>query len=176
MELPRLIGGRHVWRGWHGRMQTPVDWCADESLDITDAPRLVRSCKRDGAAFATGASCASDAVDIVARIIRQVKVDDDFDTRDIDTACGDIRRDENAINSFFETIQCGSALHERSIGMDFCDFVSLSFQNLRDFLGAVLCAGEDKYRPVVFREKFGQELQLFLFANDEELLLHHRGR
>jgi len=57
---------------------------------------------RDCASRSSGASGASDAVDIVLGVCRQVVVDDQVDRGDVEPARGDVGRDEDVALASFE--------------------------------------------------------------------------
>src|SRR5690606_8956467 len=87
--------------------------------DIAHQGALVGRGERNGVAFFPSASGAADAVHVVLGVIGQVVVDDALDAGDVDTACGDVGRHQNAVASRLETVQRGAALGQRAVGVDF---------------------------------------------------------
>ena len=51
-------------------MDSPLERYADQSLDITNMPRLIGGRKRDSPSFTTGTRSAADPVNIIGRIVR----------------------------------------------------------------------------------------------------------
>jgi hypothetical protein len=90
-----------------------------QALDATNISNLIRSRKRNSATFFPCAPCAPDAVHVIGGIIGKIVVDDDFDTGNVDAACGDIGGDKDTINAGFESLQRGFTLCKRTIRVDF---------------------------------------------------------
>ncbi len=58
-------------------------------------PALTRGNERDGIAVAPGAPGPSDTVDVGLGVVRNVEIDDMTDARHVDTAGGDVGRDQD---------------------------------------------------------------------------------
>ena len=85
-------------------------------LTLKDLPPLVRSWVEEMALF-TGAARAANAMDIILGALRKIKVNDQLNAFDINTAGGNIRGHQNPITSIFKTFESIPALTKRTIGM-----------------------------------------------------------
>ena len=97
------------------------------------------------------AAGAADTVDIIFRIIRQVVVDHQFDPLDINAACGNISRHQNAVLTAFKTFQSFFALPQRAIRMDFRGIMFHSVNLPVHTSDAEFGAAENKHRSFVLR-------------------------
>ena len=103
-----LIIGRNI--GQHARRRErrkgfPGNRRTNEALNAPDIGDLVGSGKGDRSPLPSCTRGATNAVDVVGRIIREVKVDNDLNACDIDATCGNIRRDEDAVSAGFESLE-----------------------------------------------------------------------
>ena len=73
-----------------------VHGLAEQAFNPMKCRLLARVNERDGAAFAHGAACSADAVDVVVRIPGHGHVDDQVQLGDINAAAGHIGGHENA--------------------------------------------------------------------------------
>src|SRR5690606_25965140 len=72
------------------------DRLADQALDRRDELSVGRRSKREGAAFAAGASGATNPVDIVLRMNRNVEIEDVAQALDVEPARRDVACDQQA--------------------------------------------------------------------------------
>lgn len=72
-----------------------IDRLLGESLDVANLKTITETRERDGEALATCATGAADTMDVVFRFHRQTVVDDVRDARNVDTASGNVGRDQN---------------------------------------------------------------------------------
>ena len=135
---------RAWWR--QDRKRLPAQLRTDQSLDALDLLCLIRTREGNRAAFAPGPRGSADAVDVILSGIREIEIDDDRDTRDVDPACGDVGRDEDAIPAGFEPIERLAPLTERTIAVNLCRFVSHHLKRARDLLRAMFGPREHEDR------------------------------
>src|SRR3989344_739151 len=119
---------------------------SDEMLDVAYFALLVRLGKRNGVTFSTRTGGAADAVDVIRRVHGKVVIDDELYSLHVDTARGDVGRDEYAILSAFESFQRFTPLRERTIAVNFGGSVPHGSDGAHDALCAVLGAGEYERR------------------------------
>ncbi len=116
--------------------------CPYQFLDVPDIAALVGRGKGDSMSFLSGPGRAADAVDIVFRIFRKVIIDDQLDSRNVDTPGGNIRRYQDPVPSGFEAFQGFAPLVERTVRMDLGCAVSHPPDGLCDLMGIMFGTGE----------------------------------
>jgi hypothetical protein len=91
------------------------------------------------------AACTADAVHVVIWIVREVKVDHEFDPLHVDPASGNVRCHQDAILPILEPFKGFAALCQRTVGVDFGCRVAHATDGCRDLLCAVLGTGKNKH-------------------------------
>src|SRR5918995_6469864 len=100
-EGPRLgVAIRHETLG-----DGPRDRVLEHPLDAAEQVDLVDAHQADRFALRPGPPGPADAVDVILRVPRQLEVHDDRQVLDIETAGGDIGRDQDADVARLETLQ-----------------------------------------------------------------------
>src|SRR5688572_9126723 len=133
-------------RGMERMVGVDRDLLPDGLFDVAQKRTLLRVAERDGDAVIAGARSATDAMDVALRFVRQVKIDHVGDAVDVDAACGDVGRHQDANLAVAEVLE---RLLSRVLGLVAVDGVGAhtgAVQLLRHLVGAVLGAGEDQ-RP-----------------------------
>jgi hypothetical protein len=65
-------------------------------LEEPEEAQLAREEEQKGASRLAGASCSAHAVNVIARIVRGVELDDPVDLGDVETAGGDVGAEKDA--------------------------------------------------------------------------------
>src|SRR4030095_14712635 len=120
----------------------PYDAAADETLERTQWPLIFRCNETDRITDGVCAAGASDAMDIILRVHREIVIHDMRDSIHIDAARGDVGGDEHTDRAGFEILQRAQPLVLRAIGMDSSRLDPASFETASDLVGAVLGPGE----------------------------------
>ena len=115
---------------------------ADEALDVADVVRVFRSHERKRVADGLRPAGAADAVNVILGLFRDIVIDDVRDAGDVDTAGGDVGRDHHFIFATLESGERLNALILRTVRVEDGDGVVGGFEPARNFVGAVLRAGE----------------------------------
>jgi hypothetical protein len=123
------------------------DLIRQQPLDVTEQRRFRRSHQRDRAPRASGAAGPANAVDVVLRHQRQIVVDDQRELRDVEAACGDIRRDQHRDAPEPEVRKRSRARTLALVAVDDGDVHSCSVEILADAIGAALGLAEDQCLP-----------------------------
>src|SRR5439155_20203669 len=92
------------------------------------------------------AAGASNAMDIILRMHRELVVHHMRDPIHVDTPRGDVRGDEDTNRAGFEILQRTEPLVLRAIGMDGAGLNSAAFQTASDLVGAALGPGKNENR------------------------------
>ena len=124
----------------------PHDPAPDETLERTQRPLIFRRNKADRVPNGVRAACASDAMDIILRMHREIVVHHMRDPVHIDAAGGDVGRHQHPHRAGLEILQRAQPLILGTIGMDGAGFDSAALQPTRDPIGAVLRPGKNKNR------------------------------
>ena len=77
------------------RLAHPGDGLADQAFDGGHGLAVDRRHDGDGGAAQAGAAGAADAVDVIVGVMRHVEIEDVADRGDIETARGDVGRDQH---------------------------------------------------------------------------------
>ena len=104
----------------------------DETLERTQRSVIFRRDETDRIADCVRAAGASDAVDIILGVHREIVIHDMRDPIHIDAARGDVGRHEHPDGAGFEILQCAEPLILRTIGMDRSRLDSAALQTARD--------------------------------------------
>src|SRR5690606_4956632 len=124
-----------------------------------------------------GASRSSDSVDVVFGLVRRVVVHYVRDQVDVDSARGNVGRNENADAPALDTVQRALALTLRAVGVDDRRGEALLSQLAHDPVGAMLGPGEDEYvLHVLAAEHLEQQIHLLVLAHVAETLEYGFGR
>src|SRR5437868_12712615 len=86
-------------------------------LDGAQIVLLVRRDERECIADLTCPRRATDAVDVVVGRLRHIEVDDVAERFDVDSARGNVRRNQDSVVATLESRECGCALPLRPISM-----------------------------------------------------------
>src|SRR5204863_1957219 len=86
-------------------LDRPRDGLLEHPLDRAEEVGLVDADQRDRFAGGAGTARATDAMDVVLRVPRQLEVDHDGHVLDIEPAGGHIGRDEHADSARLEALQ-----------------------------------------------------------------------
>ena len=92
-------------------------------------------------------------MDVVLDVFRDIEIDHMLDSRNVDTAAGDVRRHENAVRAFAKIVQRLRAFALRSIGMDARDRMSLPLQDVVQPFRVDLAAREHERRAELLMQK-----------------------
>src|SRR5450759_3386359 len=101
------IGQRDAWQS-----------LPNGALDLTELAFLFSRDEGEGFTGHLGARGAADAMDVVIRRQRHVEVDDVAELLDVDTARGDVGRDEHAVRSVLESGERVGALRLRAVAVN----------------------------------------------------------
>jgi hypothetical protein len=145
----------------------PVDFLADEVLDLLHLLHVLTRHDRKGVALVLCAAGAADAVNIILRVLRHIVIDHVADAGDIDAARGDVGRDHDLVFAGLETRQRILALPLSAVGMEHGHGVLCLLELMGDAVRPVFGAAE--YQDAV---KIGLREQL---QEDVELLLPGHG-
>ena len=124
----------------------PHDAATDETLERTQRPLIFRRNETDRIADGVRAAGATDAMDVILRVHREIVVHHMRNPVHIDAPRGDVGRHQNADRAGLEILQRTQPLVLRTIGMDRPRLDSAAFETARDLVGAVLCPGENEHR------------------------------
>jgi hypothetical protein len=148
-------------------------------FDILQIAALVIADKADRDAVRTRTRGAADAVDILVGHIGQLVIEHMADAGDVDTARGDIGRDQHLQMAVAETLHRGGALALALVAMDRGGLDACARQMADNAVGTMFGAGEDQ-RAVdasSFRRWLSKRL-LFALVDKGHILLDafRRGR
>lgn len=87
----------------------------DHMLNLLAILNIVLGHDGDGAARVAGTSCTADPVDVVLRIGRYIKINNQIHRRNIKSTRGYISCNKNRSLTGFELVQCGQALRLREL-------------------------------------------------------------
>ena len=110
----------------------PHDPAADETLERTQRSLIFRRNEADRITDGMRAAGASDAMDIILRVHREIVIHHMRDPIDIDAARGDIGRDQHAHRARLEIFQSAQPLILRTIRMDRAGLDSAALEPARD--------------------------------------------
>src|SRR3989344_3509874 len=108
-----------------------------------DSVFLVGSRERYCPPGRSGSARAPYPVDIISGVVRQIIIDNHFNSHDVNSAGGDIGRHEHAISAGFKSLQRLAALAKRAVRVDFGGAVPHTPHSVADFSRAVLGAREN---------------------------------
>ena len=140
-------------------------------LDVLEQVALARGDEADRVARPPGPPGPSDAVHVRLGVGGDVEVDDVTDALDVESAGGDVRRDEDVELPVLELIDAALALHLRHVTVDRGGGVPAGAELLGQGLGLVLRADEDDHPvEVLHLEDAGQRVHLLRIRDDEVAL------
>ena len=147
-----------------------------ELLDLVELIDVLLGHKRDGPAQLAGAARAADAVDVVGRLGRHVKVHDVAHVADVDAAGEDIGRHQHVDGAVAEGRKRALALGLAAVAVDRGGLDALALQTTAAAVGAVLGAHKDDsaLRALLF-EELGQQVVLGLDGHREHKLVDGVG-
>ncbi len=117
----------------------------EQLFDFVEQSFLVGGDEGDGEPGRAGASGASDAVDVVLGHVRQLVVDDQRQVVDVESARGDVGRDQHLQLAFLERVE---RLHPRDLALVAVDRrrgQAIALELAREARGAVLGAHEAQH-------------------------------
>src|SRR6185503_1158744 len=120
----------------------PRDRPAQEPLDVLEEVLLVDAHEGYGIAGHAGPAGAADPMDVILGSCRQLVVHDMRQAVDVETACGDLRRDEDGRAALLEVVERADALALRLVAVDGNRVDAVVGQLLGEAVRAVLRAGE----------------------------------
>jgi len=138
---------------WDGRREGNVvetfspfshDAAPDKPFQRTQCASILGCHKTDGVTDRLCSSGASNAMDIILRVHREIVIHHVRDPIHIDAARGDVGGDEDTDGAGFEILQCAEPLVLRAIGMDGSRFNSTAFETASDLVGATLSPGKNE--------------------------------
>ena len=103
----------------------------DRTLDRPDVGLLVGAVERERLTGHLGAASATNAMDVILRRRRGIEVHNVSERFDVDSASGDVCRNENAILAALESGECFSPLSLRTVSMNTLGLDSVSDQVFR---------------------------------------------
>ena len=122
----------------------PHNAATDETFERAQRPLIFGRNKADRITDGVRAAGASNAMDVILRVHREIVVHHVRDPIHIDTARGDVGGDEDTDGAGFEILQRAEPLVLRAIGMDGSRFNSTAFETARDLVGATLSPGKNE--------------------------------
>jgi hypothetical protein len=172
----RVAAGRGGRLGRQGADVVGLHRDAGELLDDAQVVLLVRLDEREGAAGATHAAGAADAVHVGLGLVRQVEVDDVARGGHVDAAAGDVGGDHDGGRAFAEGAHGALALALAHVALQGDRLVAGALQLRSQALGQVFRAGEDHDLVRLLLGQEGQQASrlLGLLQRDLELLGQRR--
>ena len=152
----RLTGRLRRKLGAHQRAITR-DTHTNEPFNHPHIIRLIGRGETHGAARAARPSGATDSVDVILGMFREIKIDDQADADNINPARGNIGGDQHAVATGFETRQGFTALRQTAIPMNFSDAHPEPTDNVAQFLRTVLGPGEHEGRTARLSEELFEQ-------------------
>src|SRR2546423_11717052 len=122
----------------------PHNSAADETLERTQRPVILRRDETDRIADGQGAPGASNTMDVVLRVHREIVVNHMRNPVHIDPARGNVRGHENADGAGFEIFQSTQPLVLGAIGMNGARGDAAAFKTAREPVRSVLGPGKNK--------------------------------
>jgi hypothetical protein len=95
-----------------------VEVLADNAFEAAEFAEVFARDEGDGGTSRQRTAGTADAVDVVFELVREVEIEDVGDAVDVDTARGDIGRDEHANLTILEGLQGALTLALRTVGVD----------------------------------------------------------
>jgi len=154
----------------------PLERRGQQPLNVAEQSRISRRHERHCAARAPGAAGAADAVHVVFGDQRQVVVDDERQLRDIETACRDIRRDQDVHATGFEVAERASARVLALVAVNDRDSNAGAFEVRADAIRASLGLAEDERLTRRFPRQDMQEHRGLLLDRDGMNMVRHGRR
>jgi hypothetical protein len=121
-----------------------VEPAPEELLDVFEEVPIVVVAERNRASGRTCTTGATDAVHVRLGDVRQLVVEDVRDAVDVDAACGDVGRDEDAHRAGAEALERTLSRALRLVAVDGSGRDAVAHQLVREPVGAVLGPGEDQ--------------------------------
>ena len=147
-----------------------------ELLDLVELIDVLLGHKSDGPAQLAGAARAADAVDVVGRLGRHVKVHDVAHVADVDAAGEDIGRHQHVDGAVAEGRKRALALGLAAVAVDRGGLDALALQTTAAAVGAVLGAHKDDGAlRALLLEELGQQVVLGLDGHREHKLVDGVG-
>src|SRR5262249_50201589 len=120
------------------------DFLANQAGDGLDILAVMRRGQREGASLAAGASRAADAMHVVVGMHGHVEVEDMRETDDVQTAGGDVARDEQRHVAALEALERLRSLGLRHVAMQGGDVEAVALQRAEEDLHIALAVAEDE--------------------------------
>jgi hypothetical protein len=113
-----------------------------------------------------GASGAPDAMDVILGMFGKVVIDDVRDAVDVNTASGDVRRDEDTNRAVLEILQRAQSLVLGTIRVERAGADALLLEFAGDFIRAVLGAGKEQdHVKAGLAQQMQQQIHLQIVAH-----------
>lgn len=112
------------------------------SLDVSEEIALSAGYEHDGFPFRTCPTGTTDSVDVGFRIFRYVIIDHEFDILHIESACGNVGRDEDIADSVLESLEGAGTVTLVHVPMKASGTVSVAIEHIGDILRFVLHTAE----------------------------------
>src|SRR5205814_3811626 len=111
-------------------------------LDGFEHARLARLGESDCGAFATGATCSPDSMDIRVGCRRNVEVEDVREVTDVEPPCGDVGCNEEVESSIAKAAHHAVALFLRETAVNRFRAVTARVQSFGELVDFGACAAE----------------------------------
>ena len=149
-----------------GRERALADIGAGHAADASELAHFPGSDKGDRGSALAGASGPPDAVDIGLHALGNGVVDDVREVVDVDSARGDVGRDEQAELAGFEVVDDARALRLRDVSVQGVDGISAGGECIGEFIDVAAGFAENHGVKVVFHIDDTGEYFEFVFAAD----------
>ena len=147
-----------------------------ELLDLVELINILLGHKRDGPAQLAGAARAANAVDVVGRLGRHVKVHDVAHVANVDATSENIGRHQHVDGAVAEGRKCALALGLAAVAVNSGGLDTLTLQTTAAAVGAVLGAHKDDGAlRALLLEELGQQVVLGLDGHREHKLIDGIG-
>ena len=126
--------------------------------------------------FHAGPAGAADTVHEVLGFVRQVIVDNQFDTADIEPARCDVGRHQDLVTARLEAFDGAVPLLHGPVGVNLLHFRAHAFNALRDAAGLQLGPRKDQHTAPVLLEQRTHHVVFLVFGNDVQLVRYFLRR
>ncbi len=146
---------------------------ADELLNRLETVHKTLAGKGDCTPLLPGASGAANSVDVALGVLREIVVENEIEVVDVQTAGGNIRRDEEIRLSFLQVLDDPESLLLRQVANDVLRLVSVFTKAVGKLLAHCLRIREDQSRVrLLLAQKPKEKTELLVLGNVKDLLLH----
>ena len=117
----------------------------DDTLEAAEFAKVFARDEGDSGASGERTASTTDTMDVVFELVREVEVEDVGDAVDIDTARGNVGRDEHANLSVLEGLQGTLTLALRTVGVDGGTADVFTLELTADAIGTMFGPRKDEY-------------------------------